>query len=109
MRRGRGRDLITTIYLTGDEFQLLAKLPANLLTKARYSVPPFGIDVFEDALAGLVLAESEFDSAEEASYLSPSPFIVREVTDDPRFTGGALVRASRRELEELLAEFGIRL
>ena len=102
---GARQGLITTMYLTEDEFQLLANLPAKILRKTRYSVPPFGIDVFEDALTGLVLAEAEFNSAEDASALSLPSFIVREVTEDPRFTGGELVRASRQELDKLLAEF----
>jgi CYTH domain-containing protein len=106
---GARQGLITTMYLTEDEFQLLANLPAKILRKTRYSVPPFGIDVFEDALTGLVLAEAEFNSAEDASALSLPSFIVREVTEDPRFTGGELVRASRQELDKLLAEFQIKM
>jgi CYTH domain-containing protein len=106
---GARQGLITTMYLTEDEFQLLANLPAKMLTKTRYSVPPFGIDVFEDTLTGLVMAEAEFNSAEEASALSLPSFIVREVTEDPRFTGGELVRTSRQELEKLLAEFQIKM
>ena len=106
---GARQGLITTMYLKEDEFQLLANLPAKILRKTRYSVPPFGIDVFEDALTGLVLAEAEFNSAEDASALSLPSFIVREVTEDPRFTGGELVRASRQELDKLLAEFQIKM
>jgi len=106
---GARQGLITSIYLNRDEFQLLAKLPGSMLRKVRHSVPPFGIDVFEDALTSLVLAEAEFNSAEEAFGLSLPEFIVREVTEDPRFTGGELVRASRQDLEELLAEFQIRV
>ena len=106
---GARQGLITTMYLTEDEFQLLANLPAKILRKTRYSVPPFGIDVFEDALTGLVLAEAEFNSAEDASALSLPSFIVREVTEDLRFTGGELVRVSRQELEKLLAEFQIKM
>ena len=106
---GSRQGLITTMYLTEDEFQLLANLPAKILRKTRYSVPPFGIDVFEDALTGLVLAEAEFNSAEDASALSLPSFIVREVTEDLRFTGGELVRVSRQELDKLLAEFQIKM
>jgi CYTH domain-containing protein len=106
---GARQGLITTMYLTQDEFQLLSNLPGKMLRKTRYSVPPFGIDVFEDALTGLVLAEAEFNSAEEASVFSIPSFVVREVTEDIRFTGGELVRASRQELETLLVEFQIRM
>ena len=101
--------LITTMYLTDDEFNVLATLPAKQLTKVRHSVPPFGIDVFEGVLSGLVLAEAEFNSADEASALALPSFIVCEVSDDARFTGGSLVRASREELANWLTEYGIGL
>ena len=61
---GSQQGLITSMYLTNDEFSLLAQLPAADLIKTRYSVPPFGIDVFEGGLEGLILAEAEFDSPE---------------------------------------------
>ena len=106
---GAQQGLITTIYLTGEEFRLLAQLPARMLSKVRHSVPPFGIDVFEGALQGLRLAEAEFNSASEADALIVPDFIIREVTEDDRFTGGQLVCASRPNVEECLAEYGITL
>lgn len=101
--------LITSMYLTREEFDVLATLPANELTKTRHSVPPFGIDVFQGLLSGLVLAEAEFISAAEASALILPSFIVCEVSDDIRFTGGRLVTVSGQELESWLAEYGIQL
>lgn len=104
---GARQGLITSMYFSRDEFRVLAKLPARELTKTRYSVPPFGIDVFEGELNGLVLAEAEFDSAEEASALCVPAFAIREVTDDPRFTGGSLVAATQEQLWTWLQQFGI--
>jgi CYTH domain-containing protein len=101
--------LITTLYLTRAEFNVLAILPGKELTKVRHSVPPFGIDVFEGKLGGLVLAEAEFNSAAEASALALPSFVIAEVSDDRRFTGGRLVTASQGELEEWLQEYGIKL
>src|SRR5689334_11708245 len=46
---GAQQGLITSMYLTKSEFCVLATLPARQLRKTRYSVPPFGIDVFEGA------------------------------------------------------------
>jgi CYTH domain-containing protein len=106
---GAQQGFITNMYLSKDEFCILAQLSAKQLNKTRYSVPPFGIDVFEDRLEGLILAEVEFESASEADALVLPSFIVREVSADPRFTGGRLVRASRQELETWLLEYGIRL
>ena len=108
-RSGAQQGLITNMYLTADEFRLLAQLPGKILRKVRYSVPPFGIDVFEGALQGLRLAEAEFDSAAEADALVIPGFILHEVTGDERFAGGQLVCASRTTVENLLAEFGMTL
>jgi CYTH domain-containing protein len=101
------QELVTTMYVTLDEFSVLTKLPAKILKKTRYSVPPFGIDVFEGELSGLVLAEAEFNSATEAAALVIPAFAVQEVTHDHRFTGGKLVGTSRHELQQLLAEHKI--
>lgn len=104
-----GPGLITTIYLTGDEYEVFAQLPAAVLHKTRRSVPPLGVDVFEGRLVGLILAEAEFDTDEAmGSFVSP-PFAVAEITDDLRFTGGYLVEAARIDVEAALQGFGIAL
>jgi CYTH domain-containing protein len=97
------------MYLTQEEFRILAQLSASKLNKIRYSVPPFGIDVFEGRLPGLVLAEVEFDSEASADALTVPSFVLREVSADNRFTGGRLVCASRQDLEVWLLEYGITL
>jgi len=106
---GARQGLITSMYLTQDEFSVLSQLPARILTKSRYSVPPFGIDVFEGELSGLVLAEAEFVSSEDAVRLEIPPFLVCEVTGDRRFIGGSLVSATRAELLSWLSEYGIKI
>jgi CYTH domain-containing protein len=103
---GARQGLITTMYITKEEFDVLAKLPAKLLSKTRHSVPPFGIDVFEGELHGLIMAEAEFNSDEEAAGLTLPSFIRHEVTDDLRFRGGSLVSASQNDLREWVAEYG---
>ncbi len=104
---GAQQGFITTMYVSEGEYEVLANLPAQTLSKTRYSVPPFGIDVFEDALEGLVLAEAEFDSAAAAGALAIPSFLSREVSDDDRFTGGQLVRASRQDIRDWLLEYGV--
>lgn len=104
---GGQQGLITNMYLSKDEFSVLAQLPAKQLSKTRFSVPPFGIDVFAERLEGLLLAEAEFDSDEAAEALMLPSFIRAEVTDDDRFTGGQLVRASRRDLQTWMWEYGV--
>jgi len=104
---GAQQAFLTTMYITEAEYRVLANLPAQTLSKTRYSVPPFGIDVFEGVLQGLVLAEAEFDSAAAADAQAMPLFPAREVSDDDRFTGGRLVRASRQEVQTWLLEYDI--
>lgn len=63
-----------------------------------------GIDVFEKELAGLIMAEAEFRSAEEAAAFEPPPFLLQEVTSNPRFTGASLADATREELIRYLPD-----
>ena len=100
---------ITTIYLEEHEHAALAILPAAGLRKVRLSIAPYGIDVFEGPLEGLVLAETEFVSAGEATAFRPAAFCRAEVTDDRRFTGGELVRATRDQVAAWAAEYGVDL
>jgi len=106
---GAMQGLITTMYLTREEFGILSQLSSRRLDKVRYSVPPFGIDVFEGALEGLILAEAEFDSEASAAALVIPSFILNEVSTDDRFTGGHLVHASRSDVDHWLSEYGIAL
>ena len=50
------------------------------------------VDAFQGALAGLVLAEAEFDTPEALARFPMPNFAVREVTDDPRYTGAFLAK-----------------
>jgi CYTH domain-containing protein len=106
-RPGHIQGLITNTYLSPAEYELLACLPAATLSKTRLSVPPLGIDVFDPPLHGLVLAEAEFTTDEAARSFIPPPQIVAEVTNDTRFTGGALAHAHRDDLLTWLAGYGI--
>lgn len=70
----------TTLYLDAQEFALLEDLPATSLRKTRYLLGDWAVDVHA---SGLVLAESE------TAVVPPFP-VVREVTSEVAFTGGAL-------------------
>jgi hypothetical protein len=89
--------LLTSIYLAPEEFALLADLPGRRIRKTRHRLAPQGgitisIDRFEGPLAGLILAEAEFETADALAAFPMPDFALREVTDDPRYTGGALIR-----------------
>jgi GNAT superfamily N-acetyltransferase len=99
--------LITTLYLSAPEYHAVSAVPARRLRKVRTSIPPFGVDEFQDTLTGLILAEAEFDTDDEAAAMEPPEGVVAEVTADERFTGGRLVEASSDQIRRLIAEFGI--
>ena len=103
-----GPGLITTVYLDAAEYERLSSLPAAVLRKTRLSIPPLGVDVFAPPLAGLYLAEAEFDSAAELQAFAVPICAVAEVTHDPRFTGGRFAAMTAEELAALLSAFGIR-
>jgi CYTH domain-containing protein len=102
-----GQGALTTLYLSEPEHAALAVVPAAELRKSRLSVAPYGIDVFHGALDGLVLAEAEFASVEEAAALRPAAFCRAEVTADRRFTGGELTRASGDQVRAWALEYGV--
>lgn len=87
--------LVTSIYLSAAEFDLFAGLPGQRLRKVRHHLAPvggvaYGVDVFEGELAGLILAETEFATAEALAACPGPDFAVREVTRDLRYAGGWL-------------------
>lgn len=86
--------LITSIYLDAAEFELLKRLPGQMLRKTRHHLAPRelspSVDVFEGSLAGLILAEMEFESDAAMAAFEAPDFAIREVTDDPRYCGGWL-------------------
>jgi hypothetical protein len=98
--------LITNTYLSAEEYALLAKLHGDRIHKVRYSVPPFGIDVFMDELDGLILAEAEFESDDEMAACAGPKGTIAEVTGDERYTGGRLAVTTHAELVRHLAELG---
>jgi CYTH domain-containing protein len=102
-----GPGLISTTYLNEEEFALLSTLPGSALRKTRYSIPPFGVDVFDPPLVGLILAECEFDDDAAMHSFIPPAWILAEVTFDSRFTGGRLATMDSGDLSELLSSFGV--
>ncbi len=68
---------------------LLEKHDGRILTKTRYRIPygPYTIelDLFHGVYEGLVIAEVEFPSVEEAEAFEPPEWFSKEVTYDKRY------------------------
>lgn len=102
------RVMLTNMYITAFEYDLLTALSADVLQKTRYSVAVadrfVSVDVFDGPLQGLVLVEADFGSEEEMESFAPPSFSDREVSLDDRFSGGRLSRTSAEELQKLLGQ-----
>jgi CYTH domain-containing protein len=98
----------TTLYLTADEHDLLARLPGADLRKTRRHLDvggrTFAIDELHGPLEGLLLAEVELEAGEPRR--TQPPWADREVTDDDRFTGARLAVTTEPEVQALLALLG---
>lgn len=81
---------------------------ARRLNKTRHRLGRWEIDIFEGALAGLILAEVELAAADEPQPTPPEGvLLVREVTEDSRYVNQVLAgldeAAAARLVEESLA------
>lgn len=98
------RTIITNIYLTAAESEVLGVFEANEIRKNRYPYEfagrKFTIDMFLGDLFGLVLAETGFDSDEELDSFPSPAFVVEDVTQKELFTGGSLSVATFAEVRE---------
>lgn len=89
-----GREQITTIYLSQEEYELLSKLQAIVVRKPRFIMQYkdliIGIDVYENEKDKLWLAEIEFETTEDMNnFKMPIPYQI-EVTDKEEFSGFVL-------------------
>ena len=95
----------TTMYVSKEEFDILAVLPCNTLEKVR-RIEKIGdvnlsIDVFGAQLLGLVLVEIDLGAGGTLPDVFPVD-LANEVTNDERFTGGALAKMTAKELTSIL-------
>ncbi|MDQ3695939.1 MAG: hypothetical protein M3464_20310 [Chloroflexota bacterium] len=97
---------IVNIYLSATEYDLLAGLPGRRLRKRRHRLDdqaaPFHVDVFEGALAGLVISEVETADSVALAAISSPAWAVREITADPFFNGDNLARLDAAALDRRL-------
>lgn len=76
--------------------RLLPKAEGTVIEKDRWRIPcgsyTIELDIFDGALAPLVLAEVEFPTEEEAAAFQPPDWFGEEVTYDPAYTNARLGR-----------------
>ena len=74
---------------------LKEKIDGNLITKKRYLIPldPYTIelDVFAGHMEGLIMAEVEFPTIEEATSFTPPEWFGKDVTDDIRYHNSNMI------------------
>jgi CYTH domain-containing protein len=96
------RTLITSIYLTEYEYEVLSVFEGNELRKNRYPYEHEGrlysVDLFLGPLRGLVLAETDFETDAEMDSFPPPSFAHLDVTRDELFTGARLVELTAEEI-----------
>lgn len=76
---------------------LLAKVDGNIITKTRYEIPEkdnltIELDVFEGKFDGLLLAEVEFASEEEALCYIPPEWFGEDVSNSTKYHNSTLSR-----------------
>lgn len=76
---------------------LLAKADGNIITKTRYEIPEkdnltIELDVFEGKFDGLLLAEVEFASEEEALAYIPPEWFGEDVSNSTKYHNSTLSR-----------------
>jgi CYTH domain-containing protein len=79
---------------------LWALTAGRRVTKTRYLIPLadaalLELDLFDGALAGLRVAEVEFDSEEASAAFTPPAWLGREVTGDPAYANQRLALSDR--------------
>lgn len=70
-------------------YHLLEKHDGNIITKRRYKIPYEGLtielDIFSGDMEGLIFAEVEFESVEDANSFVPPAWFGDDVTDNPHY------------------------
>lgn len=92
--------------LTCESYEhLIKKADGNVIKKHRYEIPDenghtIELDIFDDLFNGIVFAEVEFESIEDAnSYVLPDWF-TKDVTTDKRYHNSTMSKMTNDELFE---------
>lgn len=92
------------VPLTKEAYEhLVPKCDGNLISKTRYCIPEehgytIELDVFHGCLEGLLLAEVEFPSEEEALSFSAPDWFACDVTQESTFHNSQMITVNPEEL-----------
>lgn len=99
-----------TIPLSVDEFDALASCSTKSLRKRRYYTQIEGhnaeVDMYEDALQGLIVIDFEFMSDTELGDFAQPEVALADVTQDEIVGGGFLAGRSYADIEDGLKKYG---
>ena len=71
---------------------LLTKIEGNIIEKTRYFINEIELDIFEGKYEGLVLAEVEFESIEDANRYNKPNWLGEDVTKDKNYRNSYLAK-----------------
>lgn len=96
------------ISLTKEQFDNMSgSVKGVFIEKTRYHIPcgsyTIELDIFHGALEGLIYAEVEFPTLEEANAFTPPAWFTREVTEDGSFTNAALSKLDEKGCRAFLS------
>ncbi len=92
--------------LTQQSYEhLLSKADGIVIRKQRFRIPwqtyTIELDVFEAPYQGLIIAEVEFESTEDAASFTPPHWFDEEVTYDDRYHNSSLSRGIRPPIDSV--------
>ena len=92
------REELEAALTKGAYEHLLEKIDGHPITKRRYLIPldPYTIelDIFSGHMDGLIMAEVEFPSIEEADAFVPPAWFGADVTEDNRYHNSNMIYAN---------------
>ena len=95
--------------LTNESYiHLSKKIDGNIITKTRYLIPTdnsliIELDIFEGLFSGLILAEVEFPTEDEANAYLPPNWFGKDVTFEKTYHNSNLSSLSTFQIHQLLA------
>lgn len=96
--------------LSAVEYRALREVPGKAVSKIRYRVPfeayTAEVDVFQDDLAGLVIVELEFPSAEAMAATAKPPYAGADISNEEFVAGGMLAGKTLAEIQPVLDRLG---